>query len=314
VLGPSSSPSPVASPLTASPTSGRGGQRPGAGRKPGSANLRTQNLLKLEKANKALSSNFTSPSPHRPRTRVEREEIKQRNGKKRERDWIQEKVEALKKRSGSKSGKIWTETDAVRYMQAALMLMSEFNLSTTAACEVVAEKYGVGAKNLHDKLNQYLHDGTIELATGATRGFASTPYYANLVELTSDHQARVEEKMGEWSKSGESVTKRMIQKFLKEEFNIEITMNRIAHYLLEWGCEYARVREIAPVDPTWHARRIGRFIVQYHRALKEEAEGIAVIVYTDESYIHSNHACQESWFPCRKRVPRPLDLKEAAAS
>jgi hypothetical protein len=89
----------------------------------------------------------------------------------------------------------------------------------------------------------------------------------------------------------------MIQKFLKEEFDIEITMNRIAHYLLEWGCEYARVREIAPVDPTWHARRIGRFIVQYHRALKEEAEGIAVIVYTDESYIHSNHACQESWFP-----------------
>src|ERR1700751_635019 len=81
----------------------------------------------------------------------------------------------------------------------------------------------------------------------------------------------------------------MIQKFMKEEFNIEITMNRIAHYLLEWGGEYGRVREIAPVDPTWHARRIGRFIVQYHRALKEEAEGIAVIVYTDESYIHKEN-------------------------
>jgi transposase len=217
--------------------------------------------------------------------------------KKRTLDWVEDHIQALKKRSGSNSGKIWTEQETVSRLLSTLMLMGYDHYSPTAACQRVAAVHGVSDKLLHRKLNQYLHDGTIELATGATRGFASTPYYANLVELTSDHQTTVEERMGEWSKNGESVTKRMIQRFLKEEFDIEITMNRIAHYLQEWGCEYERVREIAPVDPVWHARRIGRFIVQYHRAMKEEAEEIAVIVYTDESYIHSNHACQESWFP-----------------
>ena len=161
--------------------------------------------------------------------------------------------------------------DCIRHLQSVVMLMSQCNMSKTTACQTVASRCGISYSKLIGMVSDFFRSGEIRPATGATRGFASVPYFVNLVELTSDHQARVEEKMGEWSKIGESVTKRMIQKFLKEEFDIEITMNRIAHYLLEWGCEYARVREIAPVDPTWHARRIGRFIVQYHRALKEQA-------------------------------------------
>jgi hypothetical protein len=37
--------------------------------------------------------------------------------------------------------------------------------------------------------------------------------------------------------------------------------------------------------------------VQSHRALKLQESGEYVIVYTDESYIHSNHALQNNWFP-----------------
>jgi hypothetical protein len=247
VLGPYFSPQHVSSPSSASLPSGRGGKRPGAGRKPGTILRRTQNLLKLEKANQVLAStmpNYPAPSPARPRTRAEREEVKQNNAKRRKIDWMEEKLDALKGMSGAASGKMWTESDTIRFMQAALMLTSRFNLSKSAACDVVAATHGVGSTNLLGKLNLFLREGKVALATGATRGFASTPYYANLVELTSDHQSVIEGKIREWTANGESVTRRMIQKLLKEQCGIEITLNRITHYLQEWSAEYGLGRDV----------------------------------------------------------------------
>jgi hypothetical protein len=145
-------------------------------------------------------TDYASRSPAWPRTKAEREEVKKTNSKKRAASWMEDQLQALKLRSGATSGKIWTEQETISRLLSVLMLIAYKNDSPTAACDLVAACHGVSSKLLHRKLNQYLHDGTIELATGATRGFASTPYYTNLVELTSDHQTTVEEKMGvqEW--------------------------------------------------------------------------------------------------------------------
>ena len=42
--------------------------------------------------------------------------------------------------------------------------------------------------------------------------------------------------------------------------------------------------------------RIRQFILEYAAALKEEEEEKAVIVYTDESYIHTHHSTKKGWF------------------
>ena len=41
--------------------------------------------------------------------------------------------------------------------------------------------------------------------------------------------------------------------------------------------------------------RVAKYLVQYSEAKKKEAAGSHVIVYTDESYIHSNHAPTMGW-------------------
>jgi hypothetical protein len=53
----------------------------------------------------------------------------------------------------------------------------------------------------------------------------------------------IEGKIREWTANGESVTRRMIQKLLKEQCGIEITLDRITHYLREWECEYGKGNE-----------------------------------------------------------------------
>jgi hypothetical protein len=51
------------------------------------------------------------------------------------------------------------------------------------------------------------------------------------------------------------------------------------------------------MDPVHHEKRVATFVRLYHAALKKQDEGTHVIVYTDESYIHDNHAVQMGWFP-----------------
>src|SRR5687768_9420472 len=50
------------------------------------------------------------------------------------------------------------------------------------------------------------------------------------------------------------------------------------------------------MKPQAKAARIRQFIFEYAAALSEEEAGTAVIVYMDESYIHSHHATKKGWF------------------
>lgn len=58
------------------------------------------------------------------------------------------------------------------------------------------------------------------------------------------------------------------------------------------------MKELTPIDKDFHERRVAQFIVRYAKALKLQARGTHVIVYTDESYAHNNHASLVGWvFP-----------------
>ena len=172
--------------------------------------------------------------------------------------------------------------------------MSRCNYSKTAACEVVAEATGHSKGKVMEMATEFELNGTFTVHTGVTRGYATI--YANRVELNSAHEDAVGKIMEEWNAGGQVVTAEMVQLYIKETYNIPISLNRVYYYLHEWRYVYRRAVEIVPVDEKWHSSRVAKFIVDYNRALLEEENGVYVIVYTDESYIHSNHARQFGWF------------------
>lgn len=55
-------------------------------------------------------------------------------------------------------------------------------------------------------------------------------------------------------------------------------------------------------------QRMRAYIAGYARALREERSGKAVIVYTDESYVHSQHNKRMSWLP-NTNLPDAADVK-----
>ena len=69
---------------------------------------------------------------------------------------MEDQLQALKKRSGATSGKIWTEQETISRLLSVLMLIAYKNDSPTAACDLVAACHGMSSKLLQRKLNQYL--------------------------------------------------------------------------------------------------------------------------------------------------------------
>jgi hypothetical protein len=128
-------------------------------------------------------------------------------------------------------------------------------------------------------VTEYMNTGVVEHHTGATCGFASQALHSSLPVLTSSHETILKEEMDKWNNNGQVVTGKLIQTFIKEQWGMEMTMARLYRYFHDWGWEYRKVKEMTPVDPIWHARRIARFIAGYHKAVKEENSGMYTIVY-----------------------------------
>ena len=94
------------------------------------------------------------------------------------------------------------------------------------------------------------------------------------------------------------VTARLIQKFLQADpYDVTISNRRLFQYLRSWQFVYGRATEVFPVDPEWHRWRIAKFILEYGARLRLLCQpGTHIMVYSDESYVHNNHALTMGWF------------------
>ena len=204
-------------------------------------------------------------------------------------------------------GRPWTKETAINIIETVINLMVLFNLSKTIACEMVATSWHRRKKKVLDVVNAWMGKREVLWDPPRLPGAASSSYPHFCASLDSTHQLLIISYMKEVNDQGQVVTAPLLRTYLRDKCNVEVSLRRLRDYLTDWGCTYDRVVEVCPVDKEWHARRIAKFIVNYAEALKLEENGMHVIVYMDESYIHNNHALQKGWFPpgSDRHVRRP---------
>ena len=144
--------------------------------------------------------------------------------------------------------------------------------------------------------------GEILCYEGEARGRASENYPVP-TNLSKEQKEAVLNKVKMLNSEGQPATARMLQSFIKLEFNLLISTKRLCQQFRTWGGKYKKMKELTPVDRDFQERRVAQFIVRYAKALKLQAKGTHVIVYTDESYAHNNHASLYGWvFPTSEGV------------
>jgi transposase len=95
---------------------------------------------------------------------------------------------------------------------------------------------------------------------------------------------------------GITVTATTIAAELRETQNVEVSCRTVRRWLRVLGYRWRHKRYVGGMKPQAKNTRIRQFILEYAAALSEEEAGTAVIVYMDESYIHTHLANKKGWF------------------
>jgi transposase len=111
-----------------------------------------------------------------------------------------------------------------------------------------------------------------------------------------DAELLVHELVRAQKTDGVSVTSTTISAELRAKLDIAVHRSTVRRWMHALGYLWRNKRYVGGMKPVAKAVRIRQFIIEYAVALSEEEAGGAVVVYTDESFIHTHHALKKGWF------------------
>ena len=195
--------------------------------------------------------------------------------------------------AGARRGVEWTQERCVVILQVVVSLMLVSQTPKTTACRFVQFTLGHSYFRVMQLATAYLGSGHLPAIVHRPRG----PVPVAAEAFGAAHQRTIISQLVQWHDDGVAATSRMVQEFIADKCETRLSVRRVRWYLRLWGCAWGRVYEMPPVDPIMHKKRVAQCIMQLEQARADEKNGTHVIVCTDESYIHDNHAIQFSWFP-----------------
>jgi len=93
-----------------------------------------------------------------------------------------------------------------------------------------------------------------------------------------------------------AITSTTIAAELRTRLDVSVHRSTVRRWLRALGYRWRHKRYVGGMKPQAKNIRIRQYIAEYAAALAEEEAGRAIIVYVDESYIHSHHANKKGWF------------------
>jgi transposase len=128
-----------------------------------------------------------------------------------------------------------------------------------------------------------------------TRGAGAPTHINRSHHITAEAVFHISEFIRDSNGTGQGYTTRSIQDYVLAQLNITIKQRTLRNILASMGYRYGKMNVIGKMTDSFYVARIRTFLIQYNKALKEEAEGRCIIVYTDESYVNTGHARRYSW-------------------
>jgi len=173
--------------------------------------------------------------------------------------------------------------------------------SYTTAVNAAARAEVSSTTTLYSLADEYHSSGTITPPDTSQqgRGNPDHPLHSlNTEEYGPSLQTELfmHEILCEQNTKDRYVTSITLAKLLKEKQNISVSARTVRRWLNQLGYEWREKKYVGGMKPQSKNARIRQFIMEYAAALKEEEEGKALIVYTDESFIHTTHASKKGWF------------------
>ena len=173
--------------------------------------------------------------------------------------------------------------------------------SLAAAIKHVAAVEHTSPSTLRLAVEEMESEGTIRSPSSSHRGKGNPAHPLsphNISECPTGPTLEAELLLHQAVKAtvvGAAVTSPALAGDLAAQLGIAVSPRTVRRWLNQLGYCWQKKKFVGGMKPQARDARIRQFVVEYAEALAAEAHGDAVIVYTDESFIHCHHQTKYAW-------------------
>lgn len=174
----------------------------------------------------------------------------------------------------------------------------QHGLSFDQAIKATAQGELASPSTLRDAVEEYHTTGTLNTPTTSHRG-SGNPLHPlhSPSEPTLELELAIHRAMIVVAKIAKHIAIKHIQHHLLGEAQTHISDFTLRRWMHELGYAWDDKNFIGALKPQYRDARIRTFIWEYANALRLQAAGTHIIVYLDESYIHTAHQMMKGWHP-----------------
>jgi hypothetical protein len=206
-------------------------------------------------------------------------------------------------------GRSWTYHECALILTLVIGLILHYGETPTDVLRFVSATIRRSYENLHTLWTKWQNERLVYVVDTANRGAGASSHIDHAHHVTVDVIFTIMEYIREANCTGGCCTSVDVQRCILAMHQLHIPSRTLRSVLASMGYRYGRGNVIGKMNDEWYVARIRTFLLQYSKAVVEQLQGRCVIVYTDESYVNTNHARKFTWYnpalPEKNDVVRP---------
>ena len=200
---------------------------------------------------------------------------------------------------GPKQGRILSKDARGILLIVVFMVQYLLMCSRTMAIKIVAQLCHVSARcTLEPLANHWDEVGDVLVTTGSSRGVGGLNHPLATKMLQAIHLNSIDKFIDDNDGKVRRFSTSHIRTHVRDSFNINLSRAQIRKVLhvrgYKWGKSKKMGKKFSRREQSQN--RMKQFLLSMDEAFAAEADGDAVIIYQDESYIHENHASNYGWY------------------
>lgn len=200
--------------------------------------------------------------------------------------------EALGEQGIGRQGRSRSETDLQHAVYSVGILQQNMSLSANQAINQVAAMEIASPATVRSAVRSYSSSGTVTPSSAGHRGRGNPNHPLHNTQFNNipfQGGILMHRMLDDVRKSDTYASAHTLQLALAGELSIHTSLSTVTRWLHSNGYSFRKKRFMGTLNESVKNQRMRAFIAAYARALREERGGRAKIVYTDESYLHSQH-------------------------
>jgi hypothetical protein len=206
-------------------------------------------------------------------------------------DYMQQQDELV-----NAKGRSWTYHECALILTLVIGLVVHYGETPTDALRFVSATIRRSYENLHTLWTKWRNERLVYVIYTAHRGAGAVSHVDHAHHVTVDVIFTIMEYIRHANRTGRCCTSTDVQRCILQEHQLHIPDRTLRSVMSSMGYRYGRGNIVGKMNDEWYVARIRTFLIQYSKAVVEQLQGRCVIVYSDESYVNTNHARKFTWY------------------